>query len=161
CLSLEHGIDLPLAQPRADAREMLGGRKQTMLGHDSDALDARCHERRWRRNSTFPFAPVIGEVVEAPGVNPTSRAAADTSSTTRAWMDASRMTPLRISLRPASNCGLTRATTSPPGRSNGGTAGRICRNEMNETSMVTTSTTPGRSDGCRCRALKCSMTTTR
>jgi hypothetical protein len=33
--------------------------------------------------------------------------------TTRAWIAVSRITPLRISLRPASNCGLTSATTSP------------------------------------------------
>src|SRR5262245_36816607 len=160
-LRFVHDLQLPLAQPCSDAREMLGSSKQTMLGHDSDAVDARCHERRWSRNSTFPFAPVIGEVVEATGVNPTSRAAADTSSRTRAWTAASRMTPLRISLRPASNCGLTSATTSPRGRNTGGTTGRICRSEMKETSIVTMSTGPGRSDGCRCRALKCSITTTR
>ena len=59
--------------------------------------------RKESRNSTFPFAPVIGEGVEATVVNPTSRAAVDTSSMTRACTVASRITPLRISLRPASS----------------------------------------------------------
>src|SRR5688500_19697245 len=35
--------------------------------------------------------------------------------------------------RPASNWGFTSATTSAPGASRGGTTGRICRSEMNET----------------------------
>ena len=58
-------------------------------------------------------------------------------------MCSSRMTPLRTSLRPASNCGLTSAMTSAPGRSTGGTTGRIRRKEMNDTSIQTISTGPG------------------
>src|SRR5258706_3587767 len=156
----ERGGDAMVAQPGAQLRQQLG-RGKPLLGDDAGALDAWCHERRWSRNSTLPFAPVIGDGVEATGLNPTSRAAAETSSTTRDWIAVSRMTPLRISLRPASNCGLTIAITSAPGRRRGGTTGRIWRSEMNETSMVTRSTGPGRSDTCRWRALKCSITTTR
>ena len=64
---------------------------------------------------------------------------------TRACTAGSRMTPLRTSSRPASNCGFTSATTSAPRRSSGGTTGRIWRSEMNDTSMMTMSTGPGRS----------------
>ena len=39
-------LDAPLAQPRAEPREMLRGGKQTMLGNDADASDACCHGRR-------------------------------------------------------------------------------------------------------------------
>ena len=49
-------------------------------------------------------------------VNPTSAPAAATSATTRACTAGSRMTPLRTSPRPASNCGFTSATTSAPAR---------------------------------------------
>ena len=41
------------------------------------------------------------------------------------------------SSRPASNCGLTRTTTSAPGRSSGTSAGSTCLTEMNDTSIVT------------------------
>ncbi len=47
------------------------------------------------------------------------------------------MPPGPTSVRPASNCGLTSATTVPPGASSAGTTGRICASEMNETSIVT------------------------
>ncbi len=49
--------------------------------------------------------------------NPTSAAARDASSTTRACTAGSRITPfLPTSARPASNCGFTSATTSAPSR---------------------------------------------
>ena len=99
--------------------------------------------RRWSRNSTLPFWPVMGDGVEPTRVNPTSAPAAATSSSTRACTAGSRMTPLRTSSRPASNCGFTSATTSAPSRRTAATAGRIWRSEMNETSMTTMSTGPG------------------
>ena len=80
-----------------------------------------------QRNSTLPFWPVIGDGVDATRVNPTSAAAATTSSSTRAWIAGSRMMPLRTSSRPASNCGFTSATTSAPGCSTDGMTGRMRR----------------------------------
>ena len=95
---------------------------------------------RWRKNSRLPVSPVIGDSVMAWRTNPTSAAARDASSTTRACTAGSRITPfLPTSARPASNCGFTSATTSAPSRSSGGTLGKMCRNEMNDTSMVTMS----------------------
>ena len=58
-------------------------------------------------------------------INPSSLAAAATSSITRACTAASRTRPpLPTSSRPASNCGFTSATMSPLGRSSGGSAGQ-------------------------------------
>ncbi len=59
------------------------------------------------------------------GVNPTARAAARTSSSTRACTAGSVTSPPRsTSSRPASNCGLTSAITWPSGDRRGGTIGK-------------------------------------
>ncbi len=53
--------------------------------------------------------------------------------------------PLSASAFPASNCGLTRATSAaPPGRSRGQTAGRTVQSEMKDRSITTTSKSPPR-----------------
>ena len=108
--------------------------------------------RRCRKTSRLPAAPGTGDGVSAIRVKPSATPAAATWSTTRRRTAGSRTTPrLPISGRPASNCGLTSTTTSPSAASNAGTVGRIRVAEMNETSMVTTSTVRrsagSRSDG--------------
>ena len=62
---------------------------------------------------------------------------------------------------PASNWGLIRQTSRPPGLHQGTTAGKIFASEMNDTSMTTQSTGSGESPGFRWRALVRSITTTR
>ena len=65
-------------------------------------------------------------------------AASVTRAITASWTAGSVTSPcLPTSSRPASNCGFTSATTSAAGARNGGSAGRMCRSEMNATSIVT------------------------
>ena len=41
---------------------MIGGRAQSALGDDADAGDVAAHDgRKWTRNSTLPFWPVMGD----------------------------------------------------------------------------------------------------
>ena len=83
------------------------------------------------------------------------------SSTSRCT-SGSRTTPPRPTRAgPASNWGLTRATTAPPGFTRLRTAGRTNSSEMNDRSSVTRSTVSPRSSGLRKRALVRSRTTTR
>ena len=61
-------VRTPASTPRsrshgAEPRHVLGCGDEALLGDDADAADA--HGRRWRRNSTLPFCPVIGEGVDA------------------------------------------------------------------------------------------------
>ena len=121
--------------------------------------------RRCTKNSRLPSAPTIGDGASATGLNPIRSAADRTSSTTRLCTAASVTTPrLPTSARPASNCGLTSATTSPSGLSSGGSGASTSLREMNETSTVTTSTgwnAGGRDVRSSPRALTPSMTVTR
>src|SRR5690606_835021 len=119
-LHLEDRLDAPLVEPVRDGGQVRGGGGQALLGDDPDAHDSRCRSfrhhwfplRRCSRYSWLPVAPVIGDGVLPMGTNPTARAAADTSSITRACTAGSRTRPPRsTSARPASNCGLTSAMT--------------------------------------------------
>ena len=97
--------------------------------------------RRWSRNSRLPSVPAIGESVSPTRANPSASAAADdlVDRRVRGPPGRARCPLCRLRARPASNCGLTSATTSAPGASSGGTTGRMWRSEMNETSIVTMS----------------------
>src|SRR5262245_3919876 len=80
--------------------------------------------RRCSMNSRLPSAPVMGDSIMPMRANPTPAAAAVTSACTRAWTPGSLTSPPRpTSSRPASNCGLTSATTSASGARSAGTTG--------------------------------------
>ena len=116
-------------EPRGNLCEVARGPLEARLRHHANGSHfqprgpsaplaaARLSCRRWRKNSRLPVSPVIGDSVMAARTNPTSAAARVASSTTRACTAGSRTTPfLPTSARPASNCGLTSATTSAPSR---------------------------------------------
>ena len=124
---------------------MVGRGDQAALGDDADARDGweamsgtgvQSAGRRWRRNSTLPFCPVMGDGVDATWVNPTSAAAATISSHHarvhgRVADDAlwrTRRARPRTAASPARRRRRRAART-------GGTTGRIWRSEMNETSI--------------------------
>src|SRR5690606_24052201 len=103
----------------------------------STGSPARRHQAR---NSMFPSPPLIGEWVSPMSSNPIDAANPSTDSSTSRWTAGSRTTPdLPTLSRPASNCGLTRATVSPPGASTALRGGKISFSEMNDTSMVAAS----------------------
>ena len=70
---------------------------------------------RWTKNSRFPFGPGSPESTTPTVTASHARAASMTVSTTFRCTSGSRTTPLATSLRPASNCGLTRTSASQPG----------------------------------------------
>ena len=81
---------------------------------------------------------------------------------TAAWTAGSRTTPcLPTSPRPASNCGLTSATTVPSGARQGSSGGRISLSEMNDTSMDANAAGCANQPGSIYRAFVRSMTVTR
>src|SRR6185436_612093 len=130
------------------------------LGHGQE--EARAGRRRWSRNSRLPSGPRIGDAISPAGCMPSSIAAAVTSRTTRAWTAGSRTTPLSVSPLPASNCGLTSPTRSPPAGSNVDTIGASTRrSEMNDTSTVARVTGSGSEVAVSVRALVRSIETTR
>ncbi len=143
----------PRASRRAP-RATSGGRIKAALGDQTDPSNAisRTMEdgRRWTEDPTpgGNGGRILGCLrcrrwatrSRPTRINPSASAAAATSSITRACTAGSRTSPpLPTSSRPASNCGFTSATTSAPGARSGTMAGRTCRSEMNETSIVTMS----------------------
>jgi hypothetical protein len=115
-----------------------------------------------RRRDLAPSGPRIGDVISPAGCSPRPIAASVTSRTTRAWTAGSRTTPSFVSPRPASNCGFTSATRSPPEGSNADAIGPSTRrSEMNETSTVARVTASGSERGDSERAFVRSIETTR
>src|SRR5579859_1028441 len=119
------------------------------------------------RYSWLPSRPVMGEATSPLAVShgPAGRTGvlshARRSRRTRRWTAGSLMTPAprATSARPASNCGLTRATIQPPARSSLAAPGRTSRSEMKETSMTAQSALSG--SAVRWRMLVRSIITTR
>src|SRR6185312_8299192 len=113
-----------------DERELADG------AHGSGQLRGGGALRNPSKNSRLPSAPSIGESIAPSSAAPGSwaRAKARTRSSVAARTAGSRITPrpLSASALPASNCGLTRATRTPPGRRKGQTAGRTEVREMKE-----------------------------
>ena len=124
---------------------------------------APCAKRRCRKNSWLPVAPVIGDGAMAMRVNPDG-----VRRVRRRARSPPRGRPDRVTSRacrprrgrPRTAASRARRRRRPAPR-NGGSAGRMCRSEMNETSIVTRSTACGTSSAVSARALTPSRTITR
>ncbi len=153
----------PLLEGLLERARQPQGWSRAGFGHETDATELRgdtgpLHPAQFTRNpsrnSALPRAPRIGDSSEPSRSRRSSRPSASISSTTRRRVCSDRTTPPRgTSLRPASNCGLTRTTASPPGFTRAITAGRTSRSEMKETSTTARSTGSGTSASERRRAL--------
>ena len=122
----------------------------------------RAGTRRCRRNSRLPSGPRIGDAIAPPARVPRpARRRRRRGARGRGSRDRGRRRR-RTSPRPASNCGFTSGTRSPPARSNVEAIGaRTRRSEMNETSTLASETGSGREPVIRVRAFVRSIETTR
>src|SRR6266540_2979867 len=124
----------------------------------SGPAPARSH----RNSSTLPEGPGSGEGHTPAAPRPSSAAAAATDRTAPAHARGSRTTPpLPTASLPASNCGLTSSSRSPPGRVAAARAGSTSRSEMNDRSATVRSTWPPIASASRKRTLRPSCTWTR
>ena len=153
------------ARRSSPRRDPARGRSRLDLqrrGLDPLAVEAR--RRRASPTGTSPRSPwgraaprrqTRGRRARAP----TQRVATVTSASRRSA--AFRTTPAFTRARPSSNCGFTIARSWPSGATHSATAGITFTSEMNETSIVASAGSNGRSAGTIERALVRSITSTR
>src|SRR5260221_6796720 len=110
----EDYVEPARGEPRFDFGQMRRRLAQMRFRDNSHAIHVwAIVYRRCRKNSWLPVAPVIGEGVMAIRVKRVAAAASVTRAITASWTAGSVTSPcLPTSSRPASNCGLTSATTS-------------------------------------------------
>ena len=95
----------------------------------------------WTKVSRFPFGPGRPDDANARIPSPASSIALAAASSASRRSAGSRTTPARARPLPSSNCGLTIASSAPPGARQPAIAGTTLASEMNETSTVAS---PGR-----------------
>src|SRR5581483_3434633 len=133
------------------------------LGVDDEPDDRHQGFLAWTKYSTLPCAPRRGDSIVPMMSAPRAASAPVTSSSVRARIESSRMTPraFAASRRLASNCGFTSSTRSAPGAAHASSAAATVRSEMKERSATTTSTAPPIDAMSRLRTLVRSRRSTR